>query len=354
MAGPLGCAAKSDYVALVTDRHGGQIVDELTFAGLAWSRAVNGISEAKLTVPMGCCDRLGSVRSWRHELMVVRGDNIVWQGPITGIPNSRDQVELQARDPLQWLRRRVVRKRRCSAPSCGGEPTPGTTVAHQLITDALEPDDPGVLEHLTIAADSGLVARDFKVYSGYAYDALRDLVGVVDFTAVGKRIVLMPKGHLLGRTAVLTCDAFLGDVGAIEDGLSAASRAVVVGAGVTGSAGWIDPYFGLIEVLVKDDKIKTRDDANTQARGVVRGAMPPPLRVDVPSGAHLAADAPVSMDELVPGVGVPVLLDCTCRDAQQLQRLRSLSVTVNADGEQVAPVLLPPGSDEDGGQVAPE
>jgi hypothetical protein len=54
-------------------------------------------------------------------------------------------------------------------------------------------------------------------------------------------------------------------------------------------------------------------------------------------------DAPVCMEELIPGVRVPMSVDCTCRVATQNLRLVKLDVTVDETGEKVAPLLSPVG-----------
>jgi hypothetical protein len=191
--------------------------------------------------------------------------------------------------------------------------------------------------------------REYLANSKYVIDALNDLArGSLDYTTIGRRVILMPSGWSLGRTSLLTCEHFQGDVCTTEDGYAAATRGVVKGkedSGVLGSAGGVDPYFGLLEVLVSDDRITSSATAADQARGLVNGANPPPLLVQPPDGSALAPDAPVTLAELIPGMTVPLSLNCTCRTASQDMRLMKLRVTVDASGEKVAPLLTPIGFD---------
>lgn len=351
MACVLGC--EPTYELTITDRCGRNTLLELdNFTSLKWGRKLDGISQATVTLPAGCCGKLADVRTWRHELHVFRNGSEVWSGPIVVDPNCRSGITLVANDFLAWLGVRVIRALRCFDPTCGGAGETGPRIAEQLIRDALGPDDPCLLDFLTVI-DGGLPQeRDYKANSAYVLKALTDLArGALDFTAVGRRIILMPEGHSLGATSLLTCDSFVGDVCVTEDGAAAVTRAVVTGKAadgttvVSGSAGGVDPYYGLIEVLVDDDAVRTDAAAQNAARGIVRAGNPPPLLVQPPQGSGLSPEAPVCIEDLVPGVEVPVVLDCTCREALQTMRLLSLDVTYDSGGETVAPLLAPVGVD---------
>lgn len=344
MACRLGC--DPDYTVLITDRCNGSTVGAFEFDTLTWGRVLDGISEAKVTIPAGCCGKLANVRSWRHELHVIRADEEVWVGPIITQPNCRSGVTIQALDMLAWLGVRVIHEAHCYDPDCGGAPADPVLIAEALIRDGLEPDDPCLLEYLTVIAGGEAQERDYKAFSGYVLPALVDLArGGIDFTVAGRRIIVMPEGHSLGRTSMLTCEHFGGDVCTTEDGNGLATRAIVTGKApdgttvVSGSAGGVDPYYGLVEVLHDDETIKTASAASRQARGLVRN--PAPLLVQPPQGSALTPEAPVCINELVPGVEVPAVLDCTCRTASAQMRLVKLDVTVNAQGEQVRPLLAP-------------
>lgn len=349
MACVLGC--NPSYELLITSRCGRNTIAALTdFNRLTWGRRLDDISQASVTLPGDCCGKLADVRSWANELHIIRDGDEVWSGPITVQPNCRSGVTIIAYDFLAWLGKRVVRIARCYDPQCGGAATDPVLIADQLIRDGLLPDDPCLLDFLTTIPGGTAQDRNYEANSAYVIDSLRDLArGGLDFTAIGRRIVVMPEGHGLGRTALLSCDAFGGDVCSTEDGLAAATRAVVTGKAadgttvVSGSAGGVDPFFGLLEVLHNDDTIRTEFAADAQAAGLVRSGNPPPLLVQPPQGSALSPEAPVCINELVPGVEVPVVMDCTCREVSQMMRLTQLDVTVTADGESVAPLLVPAG-----------
>lgn len=350
MACKLGCDAT--YELLVTSRCGRATIAVLTdFTRLTWGRVLDDVSTAQVTLPGNCCDDIANVRSWGNELHIIRDGEEVWAGPIVTLPACRSGVTIVAWDVAGWLARRVIRDRTCFDPDCGGVATDGPSIADKLVRDAFAPDDPCVLDFLTTITGGPAQERDYLAASGYTLDALKDLArGALDFTTVGRRLILMPEGYALGRTALLTCDSFGDDVCATEDGLGLATKAYVAGkladntTTVSGSSGGLDDFYGLVELLQTDDTVKTVAAAEKQAAGIVASRNPAPLLVQPPGTAALSPEAPVCISDLVPGVEVPVLIDCTCRQVSQMMRLTKLDVTVDVDGEQVSPLLVPAGT----------
>lgn len=349
MACKLGCDAT--YEAVITNRCGRATVAILTdFERLTWGRVLDDVSQATVTLPGNCCDDLSDVRSWANELHIIRNGEEVWVGPIVVAPYCRSGVTLVAWDVAGWLEKRVIRTRTSFDPDTGGTAQDGPTIARDLIRFALAPDDPCIQQYVTRIPGGPTQERDYLAGSSKVMPALKDLAkGALDFTTIGRRIVLMPEGYALGRTALLSCDSFADDVCTTEDGLGLATAAWVTGklsdntTTFTDSAGGVDPYYGLVEELQIDDSVKTPQAARNQAAGIVNTHNPAPLLVQPPSGSALSAEAAVCINELVPGVEVPVAMDCTCRDVGQMMRLTKLDVTVDASGESVVPLLVPAG-----------
>lgn len=342
----LGACRADDYRVTIGDRFGPDVV-ELDFTQLQWGRVMDDMSEAQVVVPASCCGKLANVWTWRHELRISRRGVSQWVGPITAIADCRSGITVVAKDMLGWLMRRVIHQDHCWDGSCGGAPIGVVPAALELLQDGYGPDDPDVLQWVQTYGTGVVGGRSYEANSKYVIDALKDLAqGSLDFTTIGRRVVLMESGWELGHLSLLTCDHFAGDVCTTVDGYGAATKAIVTGdkdLGVVGSAGGFDPSIGLLEVLVNDDRIKSSGTAAAQARGLVLGHNPPPVLVQPPQGSTLDPAAPVCLEQLVPGVTVPVALDCTCRTAAQNMRLTKLDVTVNAQGERVAPLLTPVG-----------
>lgn len=337
----LGTCNADDYRAVIRDRTGPEIL-ELDFQSLEWNRNLNDISEATVTMPPGadCCGKYGEIQPWRHELAISRNSDEVWTGPVRVPVDCTSNIVLKATDVLGWLEKRVIHNNHDWTVSLLGS----VQAAAELITDGFAPDDPNVLKYLD-AIETGVIGgRSYLANSKYVIDALRDLAkGSLDFTTIGRRIVLMPPGYELGRTTLLTCQHFLGDLCTAVDGDAAATRTVVTGTGVTGTAGGVDPYYGLLELLVNDDQIGRQSTADDQAAGLLEGRNPPPNLIQPPTGNGLAPDTPICLSDLVPGVTIPVSVNCTCRNSLQDMRLSSVKVTVDNSGETITPLLVPLG-----------
>lgn len=341
MACVLGCV--DQYKVYIADRGGAPHLSQapLPVRVGRWSRILDDISDARVTLDIGmapeCCGLLKDVRTWRHELVIYRDEERVWEGPITQITAGRETVILDARDVGVWMGRRVI----------NGDLTLSgdlSQVGALLVDNAYNRDDPNVLTYVEVR-DAGVDgARTYETRSAYVLDALKELAKTaIDFTVIGRKIVI--GGPLtFGQLTQLTCDHFTGDLAVIEDGLAAATAAVVKGDGVVGTAGGEDGYFGLIEAFAKDDAIKDQASADYAAEQLLSGANPPPLFIAPGTGSSLTSTAPVCVEELVPGVLVPMRVDCTCRQAQQMMRLVGLTVDWDTDGETVRPLLETPGA----------
>ena len=330
----LGCAA--NYEVSITYRGGSQPLGVFEPEVVVWGRVQDDFSEARIDLPASCCGKLEQVRSWSHEVHIARDGEEVWCGPVVVPSNCRSGNVIIARDMLWWEARRVIHEDHVSAAQGA------VSIARDLIVDGFAPDDPNVLAYLDTAGVGVISDREYLANSKYVLDALKDLAkGGIDFTAIGRRIVVRPQGTSLGRTAILNCEHFQGDVCASDNGLQAATKAIITGEGVTGEAGGVDPYFGLVEVLHNDTTITSASTAADQARAIVAAGNPPPLLVQPPDNAALSPDSPVCMSELVPGVTVPVVLDCVCRPVAQDLRLSKLTVRWDSTGEQVGVLLQP-------------
>lgn len=331
----LGCASK--YEVSITYRGGTQPLGVFEPEVMTWGRVQDDYSEARIDLPASCCGKLSEVRSWAHEVHIARDGEEVWCGPVVVDTACRSGNVIIARDMLWWLQRRVIHEDHVSAAQGA------VSIARELIADGFAPDDPNVLAYLDTAGVGVISDREYLANSKYVLDALKDLAkGGIDFTAIGRRIVVRPQGTSLGRTALLNQEHFQGDVCASDNGLQAATRAIFTGKdNVVGDAGGVDPYFGLVEVLQNDETIMHNDTAAGQARAIVVAGNPPPLLVQPPDTSALAPDAPVCMSQLVPGVTVPVVLDNLCRPVAQDMRLSKLTVRWDVSGEQVGVLLQP-------------
>ena len=364
------------------------------YSNLKWDRRLDETSEAVIVVPMSaeCCKADGfmkDVHSWHHGVSIYRDGQLVWDGPIVQIKYTMDAVTITARDITALLAKRVLPRDLCfsaeeqvcvagpTGVSFGGPKSP-EFVVKTLIEEALTIDGHGGFVTMLGESDFEYQAY-FKQYDGPVYDFIFKIASnYVNFTALGRRIIVsvggLTDGTGIARTAALTCADFQADgFSLVEDGLSALTwdvqyaddvvvDGVVVAEESVGIAtAWTpqdsqeaDCYYGLLQGIQDGNSvlatagassIVTAGDALAQAaKNILAGAYPPPLIMS-PEGAVLQPNAPVTMEELVPGTLVPVIFDCLCIEVGQTFLLTKLEVEFTSEGETVIPTFISLGSD---------
>lgn len=345
MAGPLGCAAS--YQVAIMDRDGDRQLGELVdVSALDYTRVLDDTSTAKVVVPFqgpDCCKLLSGVNDWCNQLAVWRNtDTLVWQGPITYLDYGRDDTIIDASDITAWLFKRRIREL-LDFTATGEGAADLVAIAERLVRHGLAPDDPGVVDFLLTVASGVTGQRQYKPNSAYVGDALAELARTgIDFVAIGRRLILA--GEIpIATLAGFSDDDFLGEIRVIKDGRAAVTDATVVGKGTIGRASTAGAC-GLLEVLVNEEEILDQDSTDVEARSLVAGGYPTPLIVHVPDGSQLAPNAPVGINDLIPGVQVPVTTSQTCRVVAANLRLQRLSVSYGDAGEAVRVTLVPAGT----------
>lgn len=355
MPGEAGTLGTGEYAASIFSRDG--TTELLTLDGttaIEWGRVRNAYSEASVTVQASlrpeCWSELGDVHTWANSLVLFRDGDRVWEGPIVTIPLSSTAVTFQARDVLAWPTRRRVRSKRVIKKD---DPAESVLDEGELtLTRAMSPDDPNVLAHLRIIADPDppTTKRDLKPNQGYHYDDLVALTGSgLNFTAVGRSIVLWTDNVVLGRTEVLVPERdTVNAVELIETGADLATRVTAAAEKEAGTytpsdlPGGVSPFYGLHDMLTDPRGRKHTAYLETVAQRAQRRAYPAPTRVTFPQDARLDCAAPLPISTLVPGTVVPVVSDATPRRIDATFILESLKVTVGENGDETVAVTLAP------------
>lgn len=336
----------SEYTIAVTPRDGFGNIGFLEASDLKWGRKMNDSSAAQVKVDLAggnadCCALASQLRTWGHQIRISRDKTLVWEGPIVHLDYGRGELVLDARDVTGWLARRVVKS---ILDFRDGEDL--SEIARQLIEHGFQRDDPNVLAYLQIES-SGI--RGERYYGTgepkYVLDELNELGRTgIDYTVIGRRIAIFPE--LSSNTLpTLRQDDFMDELRVAEDGLAGATYAQVRGAGVVGTFGGEHPFYGLLERATTEDNILDQTTANLRAEAIVEAGNPVPLYITTPGQSRLACTAPVAINDLVPGVLVPLVLDVgeVCRPVSTLMRLISIDVQVSAGEESVSVELALPG-----------
>ncbi|MFF1468070.1 hypothetical protein [Streptomyces mirabilis] len=315
-----GCGT---HQAMVLDRSGATVAVANVLTSVEWTRVLDGVSTAQATInPDGdCCGRLGRISTWRSRLVIFRDGQYVWDGPITGITWSLGEVEIRAQDALAWLGDRVPHENKAFTNADLSE------IAEWLIEDGYRPDDPGhTVEVVGKAGVSG--SRSYSAGIGQTLDHLGQLAEAgIDYTAIGSKILLLPETHLVpvGRLS----DTDLPDgLEVSEDGTGLATRWIVAGSegsGVIGTAGGIDPYYGLHERYVEQTEITDQASADQAAGARQRASGTVPVVIDTQQ-VTISPEAAVNVPSLVPGWCLDVTSASTCRTVRQRLKITGLRV----------------------------
>lgn len=318
----LGCAS---HTYTITDRDGGLVSASGILVAVQYNRVLNDSSTAAVSLGVSgpdCCAEMGDIRSWRHRLNIYRGGSFVWSGFVTNVDWKTDRTNVTAVDMIGLLDRRVPHQ----AFVFTG--TDLTEIARQLVDDGLAPDDPG--HTTTVIGPAGVLGgRTYEKSVGQTADHLRDLADTgIDFTAIGANVVILPDDFcdVVGR---LSDEDLPEGVTVSEDGASLATRQIVAGSQegtAIGTAGGINPYYGLLEVYTEQTTITDQASADAAAAAKLKASLGVPVFIDT-QNVTLAPTAPIGVPALVPGWCVDISTDSTCRTITQRLKITGLQVT---------------------------
>jgi hypothetical protein len=354
---PIDCV--SNHRAYIYDRGGVTRLAEITqISELQWNRVRDDMSEATINVNGQACqsqgDTLGQIEPGRHELVLYRGEDRVWEGPVNRLTYTRDSLQVHACDVSYYLSRTVMHNSYDNSyPNVAYVIDRAALVIQTELArkEALDPPV-NVLPFLTLHqkstdAKTSASTVEFQYTVFEHLDNLAARSGL-DYTVIGRAIHLWDTHERLGLTPVVTENDFLGDVTVSVYGSELATRAIVTdGQGAAGTAGGIDPFYGEWETLAtaydeeKDESVPTQSELDSQAQRNLTGRMPTPMQVRIPDGSSVNPTGVLSVGLLVPGVYMPLRADMTIRQIQQTQKLNKVTFTETAAGEDIQIVLYP-------------
>lgn len=381
----LGCGVNRVYIY---DRGGQVMRGEITsIARLRYHRQRDDISSCSVfTTGKDCSGLLGDLRTWQHELVVFRDGIRVWEGPVTRIDAKADEIEVEAKDVMAYVYRRVMRQGYSDAwRKVNGVEYGGLSVvvrAGLIVRNCLAYDDPNVLRYLTQINhnDDARQHRSVPDYAKTAWEEIDNLAatGGLDYTTVGRRIVLWDTHRAIGRLPEMRDGDFSEPIHVTEYGMQLANHfAVTNNDGVFGVAergvvdgvpqhyGWIEQLASAYgetesdepEVLTPAARANLEIILADQADRNIASRWPAPLVVRVPDNATLNPDLNIGFNQLVPGVWIPVRARGTIREVSQWQKLDSVTVAQEEDGEKITVVMSAapnggndPDSDNSGGE----
>lgn len=350
----LGCG---DYRALVLTRQTIlRAVLEVPWSTIRWGRVIDDTSAASVTAGGRCRGdvRAADIRPWAYQLALVRvGNGRVWSGPLVGVRDTAEGgIVFDARDLSAWTdHRRVHDDHFHTAEEL-------TAIFESLWDDAMAPDP---IEDYTLSVTAGTATGDREVLAAQnriAGDELRELGRTgVDWTVVDRvqhvAAPEIPTPRVLGP---LIAEHFQTPPDVEVDGTVMANDWVVAGAGggaegdeVVGTAS--QPPAGgegLLESVASESAILDVGSADEAAAGRLARSADPPVFI---REAVLVPEAPVGIEELIPGVRARISLPDRAVPVDVTQRITSVQVEVTksagAVAEQITVGLEPLGQTAD-------
>lgn len=360
-----GLAFCKVHTAYIYDRGGRQRIGALgQVTSIQWGRQRDDLSFATVVVEQAsaaCQAVLGQIRVNRHELVIFEGEKRRWEGPISLLSLTETGATIEARDVMHYAY--------FTAQHAGRRSWPVETViarAKALITtemarkELLTPPY-NVVPHVRTFVSSG-DARTAKRTRPYETTVFKDIDQMaiysgLDYTVVGRSIILFDTHTVWGTTQPVTQADFMSDIILSEYGMGGATSSFAISfEGLVGTAvnNGDDPFYGEWEIIdgaynEEGTEAPTQAALDSQADRNLNGKNPPPLVARVPQNATLSPDSSLRVDDLVPGIRIPLQARRMGRDLDQMQKLDSMRVTEKG-GKVTVQVTMSPASasDEEG------
>lgn len=338
--GRLGCGTNS---AFITSKGGAPRKGSLTGGtSITYDRRLDDISLAEVVVHIGgsdeenCCELLADIEPWCDELHIERNGVEVWVGPVTEVIYSFKQVVVRARDILFWLQVRILQST-IDTTLLGTGPEDLTTTAMRIINDAYAGNDPANVLAYVHQTPSGTIGS--RLYNAFGDTDLNYFTSLsatgVNFTAIGRTIIIGGKQLQLNSIATLTDLMILSDVSVNKTGLLQGNRIYEHFTGDAGAPAVSEvPFqcYGRIE-QVRTDDLPDHDSAQQTADAYAAAVGTAPRILEVASGgdAALSPETPWDFMSMIPGVQVTVFLTRLCVAIEDRYQLTFVQVQQSGD-----------------------
>lgn len=248
-----------------------------------------------------------------------------------------------------------------------------TDLGLQILNTAFDEHDPCVLDYVlqtdldyrpTIYANTVVSSENFPAFEGTVYDWLTNLSELgLDFTVIGRRILLGVTQFNLPRLGTLVDEHILGEIEVAKDGNNMGNRVFVRYEQDTDAAQCLAqnpdiPAPPCPSISEAGSVVGTEDnDINSICYGpiervftdalsfnyttakqtgdsyVVNGQIAPRI-LTFPSGTKLSPDTPWTLNEMIPGTKVAVDIRNLCLDLHQDMRILEINYSLQVGGDE--------------------
>lgn len=369
-------ACVQGHTAYIYDRGGQVRLDQLmNLNSVQWGRDRDSVSQATVKITGQHCDAarrvLRSYSSKRHELVLFRGEERVWEGPLHRIGDQGGDLTIVANDVGHYLFAQPLTQ---TWDNTGSKKVAATKRLYDIIQyemthgrDARKigggvvhlPAWENLVPPVNIVGHVKLHSFPNEAQTAAITEPMETSVGLhlagfarsggIDWTVVGRAIHLWDTSRSIGQTRRLTEADFFGPMTTSEYGADHTQVAVVsTMEGLYGEAAnpenldFYGPWTTFFTSYHEEgSEAPTQVELDSQATRNTSGRSPVPMEVRVPDGSSLRLDDTLTIADLVPGARVPLLATLNARNYEQLQKLDKVVVTETADGETVQITLSP-------------
>ena len=389
--GAFGQPCVSGHQVEIHDRGGNRRINPLVdVTRVKWGRQLDGqpIFEVLIAGRQACVDQLKvllAIDPRRHEMVIFRGTTRVAEGPILQVKWLNNGVVVIARDITEYLKGTVLSKPWPNKENGGPELMTdrieqiiewelsqpyamriGTGGAATVVTvnrweNIATPAN--VLPHVEVRPSATLkTLSDTLGFEMTVLEHLDNLAdGYLNYTTVGRKLLIWDSHQSIGETKKLTDADFYGAIEVIDDGTDysdivhvSANRDEDAGtqdSGVTqgvGHDGGEDSYFGVWDYIStttteEGSEEPTEDELNSQAQRIERIRSNRPLYMSIPASAGLRLSDDLTIQQLIPGVVMPVSATFNLKQVTQRQMLTYMQVEETPGRETVQVTLAPAG-----------
>jgi hypothetical protein len=371
------------HTAYIYDRGGRKRIRQLeNLASVKWNRGRDQVSQATVTILGADCgpqaDVLEMIEPHRHELVIFRGDDRVWEGPINRATDD-DPFQIMAYDIFQYLLYTPLTKVWSNAyPNVGtvtqriadimayelthGFPMPDPAGGPDFTTPAWESLDPPVnvlpylvAHHFPNEAQTSATTQPYQMSVGDHIQSLARVSGI-DYTVVGRALHVWDTSRPLGQTRTMVDNDFNNTIVGSSYGSDHAEFALVPTDGEDNLVGratspaknynYYGPWTKIFTTYDESDSatLPTIGDLDSQAQRNIAGRSPVPFEVRVPDNSNVYLSDTLTINDLVPGVRVPLLATLNVKKVSQLQKIDLVTVSEDSTGETVQVTLSPASS----------
>lgn len=359
------------HEAYIYDRGGRERLPiELTdLSSVAWHRRRDAVGDAnvRVTAPESCealRSTFGDIEAGRHELVIFRGNDRVWEGPIRRTTDHPDYLEVAAHDISAYVMATALTKKWSNAYPNTTEVTTrlGEILDYELrvweeISAPANIREHVVIHHFPNEARTTIETLPFEMTVGMHLQNL-GRTGGIDWTVAGRALHIWDVSRpAMGQTRRLTDVDFDSRVIISSYGSDLALDAYVNGMdGKYGEAHVTDPalrdYYGPWTMIFTNyneegTEAPTQAELNSQAKRNLSGRAPVPVEVRIPDNSTLYLSEDLTINDLIPGVRMPLVATLNSRQMSQLQKLDNVSVTETAAGEDIKITLAPATREDD-------